>query len=74
MPAMLRQCAGDLHSYPVGITPEGWERRLEYMASTFDVGRRLFDSDCKYWERERLERRFWFGWALMGRRFFDLWD
>lgn len=73
--SMLREWAGRTCSYPYGLTPEGWERRLRVMADGFDAGKRIIEWDYKdKAEHDKLYRQWKRGWLLMGNWFFTMWD
>lgn len=66
----------DSHGHPVGMTPWGWNTRLEKMAQGFEAMQNLADLKFTYKSpEERIAwRQFHRGMKLFHKHFFSLWD
>lgn len=77
MPKMLRQLKKTTHGAPVGVGFKHWQNKLEKMAETFEMARRIedydFDIKDKYAAR-RLQREFERRMQDFVKYFFSLWD
>jgi hypothetical protein len=72
----IRQLKNSKLGHPMGMTPKGWQTRLEKMAVGFDAAHRLEDNvyDWRSKEARLLRRQFNVGMKLFHKHFFSLWD
>lgn len=72
LPPMLRQLKKTTHGAPLGVGVKRWDKKLEKMAKTFEIGRRIQDYDKdgrKLYTQFKRELR-----GDFVEYFFNLWD
>lgn len=71
MPGMLRQLKKTTHGAPIGLGMKRWHRKLDKMAETFEIARKVQDY---HKDSRKLHTQFKHRMKDFAKYFFNLWD